>query len=69
VTVDTTATAVSSRKLAQSQSFTFITPTVRLLQTDWYRRGGTYDESVERRGPNARLYRQRWAQTSETPAC
>ena len=40
VTVDTTAVAVSGRALATPHHFTFTTPTVKLLQTDWYRRGG-----------------------------
>ena len=41
VTVDTTARAVSGRTLAAPVTFTFTTPTVRLLHVDWYRRGGT----------------------------
>ncbi|MBL8136558.1 MAG: Ig-like domain-containing protein, partial [Acidobacteria bacterium] len=41
VTVDTTATAVSGRTLAAPVTFTFTTPTVRLLSTSWYRRGDT----------------------------
>jgi len=40
VTVDTTAVAVSGRALATPHHFAFTTPTVKLLQTDWYRRGG-----------------------------
>jgi uncharacterized protein YfaS (alpha-2-macroglobulin family) len=40
VTVDTTAVAVSGRKLAKPHTFSFTTPTVKLLQTNWYRRGG-----------------------------
>ncbi|MCA1648988.1 MAG: Ig-like domain-containing protein [Acidobacteria bacterium] len=40
VTVDTTATAVRGRRLAQPYRFSFTTPTVKLLQTNWYRRGG-----------------------------
>jgi len=40
VTVDGTATAVSGRRLVQSHRFSFTTPTVRLLNTNWYRRGG-----------------------------
>jgi hypothetical protein len=43
VTIDASATAVSGRKLAQPQSFTFTTPTVKLLRTDFYRRGGRAD--------------------------
>jgi uncharacterized protein YfaS (alpha-2-macroglobulin family) len=41
VTIDATATAVSGRKLASPVTFGFTTPTVRLLDTTWYRRGGT----------------------------
>ena len=40
VTVDTTAVAVSGRRLPRPYSFAFTTPTVKLLQTNWYRRGG-----------------------------
>src|SRR5688572_19338897 len=43
VTVDTSATAVSGRKLAEPMTFRFTTPTVKLLRTSWYRRGGTVD--------------------------
>ncbi len=41
VTVGATATAVSGRRLAKPVSFSFTTPTVKLLSTAWYRRGGT----------------------------
>ena len=40
VTIDPSATAVSGRRLARAHRFSFTTPTVRLLQTTWYRRGG-----------------------------
>jgi uncharacterized protein YfaS (alpha-2-macroglobulin family) len=40
VTIETTAIAVSGRRLAEPYRFSFTTPTVRLLQTSWYRRGG-----------------------------
>jgi alpha-2-macroglobulin len=40
VTIDTTATAVSGRKLREPYAFSFTTPTVKLLSTKWYRRGG-----------------------------
>lgn len=43
VTIDGSATAISGRKLGRSETFTFTTPTVRLLRTHWYRRGGTVD--------------------------
>jgi hypothetical protein len=40
VSVDTTATAVSGRRLTEPYTFSFTTPTVRLLRTVAYRRGG-----------------------------
>jgi alpha-2-macroglobulin len=40
VTIDTNATAVSGRKLARPYRFSFTTPTVKLLNTNWHRRGG-----------------------------
>ena len=40
VTIDPSATAVSGRRLGRAHRFSFITPTVKLLQTNWYRRGG-----------------------------
>ncbi|HEX5107051.1 MAG TPA: MG2 domain-containing protein [Vicinamibacterales bacterium] len=46
VVVDATATAVSGRTLARPATFTLTTPTVRLLQTNWYRRGGTVNGAV-----------------------
>ena len=46
VTVDTTARAVSGRTLSRAETFTFTTPTVRLMQTNWYRRGGTVDGAL-----------------------
>ncbi len=46
VTVDTTARAVSGRTLAAPVTFTFTTPTVRLLNTSWYRRGDSVAGSV-----------------------
>ena len=46
VTVDTTATAVSGRKLAKPVTFRFTTPTVRLEEVQWYRRGGTVDGRI-----------------------
>jgi alpha-2-macroglobulin len=45
VTIDPTATAVSGRKLDEPYAFTFTTPTVRLLQTRWYRPEGRYDRA------------------------
>jgi uncharacterized protein YfaS (alpha-2-macroglobulin family) len=46
VTVDATATAVSGRKLAAPYSFTFTTPTPKLLATNWYRRNDRFDSPV-----------------------
>jgi uncharacterized protein YfaS (alpha-2-macroglobulin family) len=43
VTVDPSATAISGRKLASTHTFAFTTPTVKLLSTDAYRRGGRAD--------------------------
>ena len=41
VTIGTGATAVSGRRLARAETFTFTTPTAKLLNTNWYRTGGT----------------------------
>jgi alpha-2-macroglobulin len=46
VTVDTTATAVSGRKVARPVTFRFTTPTVKLLSTAWYRRDGTVNSRM-----------------------
>ncbi len=46
VTIDTTAAAVSTRRLARAVTFRFTTPTVKLLQTNWYRRGGTVNGAM-----------------------
>ena len=43
VTIAAGATAVSGRALARPYTFTFTTPTARLLSTDWYRLNGRYD--------------------------
>ena len=40
VTVAATATAVSGRTLARPYTFSFTTPTVRLLAVNWYRFNG-----------------------------
>jgi alpha-2-macroglobulin len=47
ITIAASATAVSGRRLAQPYSFTFTTPTVRLLRTEWYREGGRYDRPLK----------------------
>jgi len=41
VTIAAGTPAASGRKLARAVTFSFTTPTVRLLQTRWYRQGGT----------------------------
>jgi uncharacterized protein YfaS (alpha-2-macroglobulin family) len=43
VTIAAGAAAASGRKLARAVTFSFTTPTVKLLRTSWYRRGGTSD--------------------------
>src|SRR5436189_1234781 len=43
VTIDATTTAASGRRLTQPYTFAFTTPTVRLLETSWYRQGGRFD--------------------------
>ena len=46
VTVDAGATAVSGRKLAAPYRFTFTTPTVKLLETHWYRQNKRMGEPI-----------------------
>ena len=46
VAVDVSATAVSGRRLARPETFQFSTPIVRLLRTEWYRRGDTVDGAM-----------------------
>jgi uncharacterized protein YfaS (alpha-2-macroglobulin family) len=46
VTVSTAATAVSGRRLARPYTFRFTTPVVRLLQTRWFRRGGSVNGAM-----------------------
>ena len=43
VTIDAGTAAVSGRKLAAPYTFSFMTPTAHLLQTNWYRPGGRFD--------------------------
>ena len=43
VTIDAGTAAVSLRKLAAPYTFSFMTPTAYLLQTNWYRPGGRFD--------------------------
>ena len=46
VTIASNTTAVSGRTLGGPFSFSFTTPTVRLLQTHWYRLNGRFDQPV-----------------------
>ena len=46
VTVNTSAAAVSGRRLATPYRFTFTTPTVKLLRLDWYRKNKRYDSTM-----------------------
>jgi len=43
VTIDAAAASVDGKKLAAPYVFSFTTPTVKLLNTDWYRQDGRYD--------------------------
>jgi hypothetical protein len=46
VTIDATATSASGATLGRPYTFSFTTPTLRLLQTTWSRREGRYDRPV-----------------------
>ena len=46
VTIDATATAISGRTLTAPYTVFFTTPTVKLLATNWYRRGNRFDGPV-----------------------
>src|SRR3954471_15541556 len=46
VTVDAEARAVSGKTLGKVYRFSFITPTIQLLRTDWYRKGGKWDGGI-----------------------
>src|SRR5580765_553894 len=46
VTVNTSAAAVSGRRLATPYRFTFTTPTVKLLRLDWYPKNKRYDSTM-----------------------
>jgi uncharacterized protein YfaS (alpha-2-macroglobulin family) len=46
VTIGPTATAVSGRRLALPYTFTFTTPTARLLRTTWSHRGGKAEAPI-----------------------
>ncbi len=43
ITIDAGTAAVSGRRLATAYSFSFMTPTARLMKTEWYRPGGRFD--------------------------
>src|SRR5437764_9688567 len=46
VTIDAGAKAVSGKTLGKAYHFSFITPTIQLLRTDWYRKDGKYDGGI-----------------------
>jgi uncharacterized protein YfaS (alpha-2-macroglobulin family) len=46
VTVDAAAKAVSGRTLGKPYHFSFTTPTIQLVRTRWYRKGGRYGGDV-----------------------
>jgi uncharacterized protein YfaS (alpha-2-macroglobulin family) len=46
VTIDASATSVFGNKLAAPHKFSFTTPTVRLLSTNWYRKDGRFDQPL-----------------------
>src|SRR6187549_756145 len=46
VVIDRSAKAVSGRTLDENYRWTFTTPTIRLLNTGWYRKGGKFDAPV-----------------------
>src|SRR6266850_4931705 len=46
VTIDATAKSVSGKMLDQAYDFSFVTPTIALLSTEWYRKGGRFDAPV-----------------------
>ncbi|HEV7424805.1 MAG TPA: MG2 domain-containing protein [Thermoanaerobaculia bacterium] len=46
VTIDPEAKAVSGKTLGKAYQFSFITPTIQLLRTDWYRKDDKWDGGV-----------------------
>jgi alpha-2-macroglobulin len=46
VAIDADAKAVSGKTLGKPYHFSFITPTIQLLRTDWYRKGGKYNGAI-----------------------
>jgi hypothetical protein len=46
VMIEADAKAVSGKTLSKGYRFTFTTPTIQLLRTDWYRKGGKFDGGI-----------------------
>ncbi len=46
VVIDDTAKSISGKKLDRAYDFSFTTPTIALLNTNWYRKGGRFDAPV-----------------------
>src|SRR3954451_8846382 len=46
VTIDPEAKAVSGKTLGKAYHFSFVTPTIQLLRTDWYRKDGKFDGGI-----------------------
>jgi uncharacterized protein YfaS (alpha-2-macroglobulin family) len=46
VTIDAAAKAVSGNTLGTAYHFSFVTPTIQLLRTDWYRKDGKFDGAI-----------------------
>src|SRR5688572_7918446 len=46
VTIDPSAKSVAGNTLDRAYTFGFTTPAVRLLSTDWYRKGGRFDAPI-----------------------
>lgn len=46
VTIDADAKSISGRTLGQPYTFSFITPTIQLKSTTWYRKNGKFDDPV-----------------------
>ena len=46
VTIDAEAKSVSGKTLGKTYRFSFTTPTIQLLRTSWYRKGGKYDGAI-----------------------
>ena len=46
VAIDKSAKSIAGNTLDRSYTFSFTTPTIRLLSTEWYRKGGRFDGPV-----------------------